>query len=417
MPVTIYLALVVLPIRFMVGPLQMTGLRMYLLIMLVPLAVAALRRKPSLPDLLLPLFVLWAGVCMFVNTPAQVIEHTGAMFLELAGGYYLARSFITNADQFRALIRVLTALVLLCFPLAIYETMTGAPPLINFITTIPGLASVDVVDIVPRLGLERAQVVFAHPIHFGLFCSAAVSLFFIGLSRELGLMTRLAGLTLIATTAFLALSSGAFIAVLLQLLLIGWALFFRRTSHRWWLLLAAIAAVYIFVDLVSNRTPIRVFMSYATFSAHNAYWRGLIFEWGMVNVWQNPVFGLGLKDWERPHFMYSGSMDNFWLALGVRYGVPGFLLLITAWALGLLRVARASVEDRPLRRAWMFCLISLTFTLATVHIWTAIYSFSFFLLGAGQWMAQRGTKPVSAHPPRFTRPFQPRFERSSGALA
>ena len=417
LPVVIYLALILLPVRFMVGPLQFTGLRFYLLLMLVPLIAAAMRRAPILPDLLLPIFVLWAGVCMFVNTPGQVAEHTGAIFLELVGGYLLARTYITNAAQFGAFIRALATLVIFCLPLALYEAASGAAPVIELIRAIPGIYSVDVVNIAPRLGLERAQVVFAHPIHFGLFCSAAVSLFFVGLSRDLSLITRVAGLVLIVLTAFLALSSGAFIAVLVQLFLIAWALFFRQTRHRWWLLLASIGVAYVAVDLISNRTPLRVFMSYATFSAHNAYWRGLIFEWGMVNIGQNPVFGLGLEDWERPHFMYSGSMDNFWLTLGVRYGVPGFLLLTLAWICGIFRVARATAADPTLRRAWMFCLLGLSFTLATVHIWTAIYSFSFFLLGAGQWMTRRRASSTQTLPTGFTRPHQLGFQRTKGVAA
>jgi hypothetical protein len=46
----------------------------------------------------------------------------------------------------------------------------------------------------------------------------------------------------------------------------------------------------------------------------------------------------------------------------------------------------------------MFTFIGLTFSLATVHIWTSIYSFVFFLLGAGMWMASASDDPDSAAP-------------------
>ena len=107
-------------------------------------------------------------------------------------------------------------------------------------------------------------------------------------------------------------------------------------------------------------------MSYATFSAHTAYWRSIIFDWGMVNVWANPIFGLGLNDWVRPRYMVSGSMDNFWLVVAVRYGIPGFALLAAGYLIALWKIGRRDFDGDQLlwqfRRAWMFSFIGLTFT-------------------------------------------------------
>lgn len=416
-PVFIYLLMVVLPVRFMIGSFQMTGLRFYLIVMMIPLLIMVLRRKPALPDILLPIFVGWVWISMSFNTPAQAFQHTGAMFIELIGGYFMARCYIRSAEQFRAMIATLVLLVLCTLPLALVEAGTGAPALITLIRAIPGISSVEVVDIPTRLGLERVQAVFAHPIHFGLFCSTAVSLLFVGLSENFSRVTRTMGAALVVLTAFLALSSGAFLSVLIQLFLIGWLAFFRTNPWKWWLLAVAGVAAYVFVDLVSNRSPVRVFFSYATFSAHNAYWRSLIFEWGMVNVWSNPVFGLGLNEWERPHYMYSGSMDNFWLSLAVRYGLPGFALMSIAWISGVGRVMLAATGQSPLRYGWAFCMLGLTFTLATVHIWTAIYSFTFFLLAAGQWMAEQSARASDYVPMQSRENMRPIYRRPRPAIA
>ena len=130
-------------------------------------------------------------------------------------------------------------------------------------------------------------------------------------------------------------------------------------------------------------------MSYATFSAHNAYWRSLIFEWGMINLWGSPIFGIGLNDWVRPFFMHSSSIDNFWLLNAMQYGIPGFVLLGVGYLPALWWVGRRNFDADQrlfqLRRAWMLTFAGLTLTLCTVHVWTSIYSFVFFLFGAGMW--------------------------------
>jgi hypothetical protein len=66
------------------------------------------------------------------------------------------------------------------------------------------------------------------------------------------------------------------------------------------------------VDLLSNRTPFHVFVTYLTFSVETGYARIMIWNWGIAEVMRHPVFGIGLAEWERPLWK-SGSMDNFWL--------------------------------------------------------------------------------------------------------
>lgn len=412
LPVIFYLIATILPVRFSLGSLQMTSLRLYLSFIIIPIVFAVLR-APSKGlrglDLALLAFVLWMGIAMSQTSPQHSIEYAGAVGLELLGGYFIARHCITTHERFTALIKVLVALVVLTLPLAIFENLTGRAPLIELLRALPGVSSVVIVDIAPRLGLERAQVIFAHPIHYGLFASTIVAMAFIGLKcanwRVLGLASGILG-------SFLALSSGAFLSVVLQLFLIAWLLSFGPKRMAWWSLLAVMILCYLLIDLASNRSPVRVFFSYATFSAHNAYWRGIIFEWGMVNVAQNPIFGLGLNDWIRPTFMRSGSMDNFWLVIAVRFGLPGFALLAGVYLAGFFRVCRAPLppDIQPLKRAWLICFLGLTFTLCTVHIWTSIFSYVFFLFGAGLWMLtpQEKTQKASQQP-RRQRPVYTRF--------
>jgi len=400
-PVVLYLIVVMLPVGFNLGPLYMTLQRLLLLLLIVPLMVKLLAGRFGRimwTDTLFFLHIGWATVAIAANNPDMVVQNTGSAAVEFLGGYLVGRACIRSREDFLALCRWLGLAVCCTLPFALYEARTGNPIIITFINSLPGIRSVGNVNIEPRLGLQRAQVFLAHPIHYGLFCSTAFALTLLGLKGVLTNMWRFLMAGAIALCVFLSLSSGAMLPLILQSFLMVWVIVFQRTGRPWLLLLVLIAAAYVTIDLLSNRTPMRVFMTYATFSAHNAYWRGQIFTWGMVNVWANPIFGLGLNDWVRPFYMYSGSMDNFWLVMAVRYGIPGFSLIAAGYFIALWRIGRRDFSSDPdlirIRRAWMFTFIGLSLALCTVHVWTTVYSYVFFLFGAGMWLVSEAPAPA-----------------------
>lgn len=406
--VWIYLLTIVLPVGFWAGPLFMTTLRLFLLVATVPLMINVLMGKYGkvyLTDFLFVGHILWAAVAIWANNPDRMIQQVGSVGIEFLGGYAVGRAFIRTREDFAALCRILVIIVLCTLPFSLYETMTGRPIIVELLRKIPGLISVPIVNIDIRMGLERVQSVFAHPIHYGLFASVALSLCLVALKGAMSMTRRLVTGLLIAVCGFLALSSGALTAIALQFFFIIWAAMFKNVNHRWWLLVGLFVFAYVVVDILSNRSPLKVFMSYATFSAHNAYWRSIIFDWGVDNIIgsvergipASPLFGIGMNDWIRPHYMHSGSMDNFWLVMGVRYGLPGLFFLALGYIIVIARVMRRKFDgDEQLilfRRAWVFTFLGLTFTLCTVHVWTNIYSFIFFMFGAGVWFiaAEPGT--------------------------
>ena len=407
--VTVYLFCVVIPIWFNAGPLLMSTLRLFLMVMMIPVVIRLLMGaygRVIITDWLFVAHTLWMAVALGVMSPQAVVTQVGSVGMEFMGGYVIGRAYVRTPEVFLALCRALMLIVLCLTPFAIHEAHTGRPLIVEWIQRLPVINSVGIVSIDQRLGLERVQGPFAHPIHFGLFCSVAFSLTFVALKGVAGNTRRWITATIVAATGFLGLSSGAWLAIILQIALIAWATVFDRIRWRWWLLVGLFALAYVVIDIFSNRTPIRVFMSYATFSAHNAYWRGLIFEWGIANVLgsveksipASPIFGIGMGDWVRPHFMNSGSMDNFWLVMVVRYGVPGFLLIAIGYAVVISRVMRRDFTTDPvlsqIRRAWVFTFLGLTFTLCTVHVWGSVYSFVFFMFGAGIWL-------ITAEPARI----------------
>jgi hypothetical protein len=395
--VWLYLLAVIIPIGFQVGPLTLTGLRLLLMVMILPVLFRLFTGQYGriyATDILFGLHLAWTVLALAANNPGAVIEQTGSTGMEFLGGYALGRAYIRTREDFAALIRALVILVLIMLPFAVFETITSRSLWIETLRRLPAVKTVFEIASESRtllgMSLERVQLGFAHPIHFGLFCSVTFSLCVVGMNGIFGsARRRLSGLAL-ALAACLSLSSGALLAIALQGALIMWALIFAKVPARWWLLVGAGVLLYVGIDLASNRTPISVFMSYATFSAHNAFWRATIFEWGMKNVVANPIFGIGLNDWFRPAYMIGSSVDNFWLLMAMRYGIPGFVFVTLGYVLVLVHLMRrdfhADAVLTQFRLAWVFTFLGLSFTLCTVHVWTAIYSFTFFMLGAGVWM-------------------------------
>ncbi|MFO6465294.1 O-antigen ligase family protein [Jannaschia sp. KMU-145] len=420
--VPIYLIAVLVPISFHVGPLFLTTLRVLLLAVTLPLLVNTLRGRygPVLAtDWLLLGHALWIAVALGVNNPDRVIQQAPSVGVEFLGGYVVARAGIrSSADMLRAC-RLLLLGVLLTLPFALIEARTGTPPIIAMIRKLPVLGSVDILDMNRRLGVERVQAVFAHPIHYGLFCSVVFSMVFVAMKDKMGDLRRWIAAGAVAGCGFLALSSGALLAIALQVGLIAWAAIFAQVAWRWWLLLGLVTAVYIAIDLLSSRSGLQVFMTYATFSAHTAYWRLTILDWGLENIWANPIFGLGLRDWVRPSWMHSDSVDNFWLLTGMRYGLPGVGLLAAGWLVQLVRLMRLDhgreTELGRIRTACVFTIIGLTFTLFTVHVWTNIYSFTFFVFGATAWLVQPVARTEAPEPEIPADPRRAAPIRRSGA--
>ncbi len=429
----LYLLAVIIPIMFQAGPLTLSGLRLLLMVMIIPVLFRLFTGhygRLIATDFLFILHLIWTMVALAANNPSAVIEQTGSTGVEFLGGYALGRAYIRSRADFAALIRALLLIVITMLPFAMFETLTSRSLWLEMLRTLPGTSTLREIPSEARslfgITLERVQGSFAHPIHFGLFCSIPVSLCVVGMKGVFSTPRRQLSGGALALAAILSLSSGALLAIILQFALILWALALAKVPSRWWILFGLAVLFYVAVDLASNRSPIRVFMSYATFSAHNAFWRGIIFEWGMKNVWANPIVGIGFNDWVRPVFMRGSSVDNFWLLMAMRYGIPGFLFLAMGHLWVIVQLVRrdfhADTVLRHFRLAWVFTIIGLSFTLCTVHVWGAIYSFTFFIVGAGVWMMtvlpeDGDTQPETEAPTRQGSVFARNFKETPRAAS
>jgi hypothetical protein len=390
-PPVVFLFLIglVVPIQIYVGPLRLSPYRVVLLVLFIPCLVILMSGKVGrirLSDVLFMLSALWAATALIVVHGFGALETAGIHLIESAGSYLIARCYVRDKKDFVASAQLLFFIILALLPFAALEALTGRSLPLALLSYI-GPAIPDT-SMGGRFGLERAQVLFEHPILFGVFCSSALGLswYVLGYGRSNVARIVRAGIVVLAT--FLSLSAGALAGLIIQTGLIGWELITRGIRARWRILSLACVVTYFAIDFLSNRTPFHVIVTYLTFSPATGYNRILIWQYGSAEVWRHPIFGIGLGDWVRPSWM-SSSMDNFWLVVAVRYGLPAFILFAGAVVLTVIALATAKKSDAELasyRTGLLITLGGLAIAGGTVHFWNATYCLFLFLLGSGAWM-------------------------------
>ena len=391
--VLIFLITVMMPVFFFVGPVRLTFLRLFLMIMLIPLLLRMATGRHGgflLPDFLVLFYPVWTLISILLLGQTGRVTLLLGEGIDIIGGYLLARVYIRSVQDFVYFVKCYLMMLLIIIPFAMYESLTRTMPISLFFDRIPGFGVHPNVNYEPRMGLFRAQVMFEHPILYGVFCSAGVSLAWMGLLAVGADKVKRAIWTGIAFMAgFFSLSTGALLAMSIQFMLWAWEAATWMVEKRWRLLILLTAVFYLIIDMLSNRTPVTIFISLATFNTGSSWNRVLIWEYGSASVWRNPIFGIGFSWWERPLWM-KGSIDNFWLLISMRYGIPAFLILAGAFFINILRVGRMDFRTQPAlhacQRAYLMAIIAVSVALCTVHIWGDLLSFMMFFLGAGVWM-------------------------------
>lgn len=360
------------------GGLRLTLYRITLLIFLTMALTSILKIcKPSWknPSFLMLCYTIWAALALMVNHgPMEKLETSGVYFIEVFGPYLITFVFCQNLANIKKVVYAYLASVTLTLLITLPEAITG----INWLQKLLG---VNLPFIGMRGGLHRAYGTFDHPILQGVYAGTALGLAWFLAQRKFIVGTVIATIT--------SMSSGALVALIIQAMLITWEKITKNVKKRWGILLILILVFYFAVDLFSNRSAMRAILTNMTMSPHTAYWRMLIWEYGMQNVWENPIFGIGFHDWERPSWMYSGSMDAFWLVSMVRYGLPAFIMYAGAYLVvifGLFKIKAPTKEILLLRRGWLCGMIGLAVSSCTVHLWNNSLVFINFYLGLGAAM-------------------------------
>lgn len=415
----LFLLTIVMPFSFHLGSLHLTAslvvLTLSMPVFLVQLLAGSYGRV-TMPDLFMLLFMGWRTLETFIVTPSIAIENSGSNLAIILGAYLLARATIRTAEDFSVFCKILILLIIASFPLAFYEARTSQMLIPRLLDAIPGIVTANDANYDLRHGFYRVQVVFSHPIHYGLFCAFGFALLFTGFRHRLALLPRTAGAFIIALSCFLSGSSGPFFGLLFQAALTGYGLTLGRIRHAWSALMGAFLALYLVLELLSNRPALYVISSKMAFDPSTAYDRKLIFDAGVAQMQKTPVFGMGmLNQLDLPERM-RGSIDNYWIGMGAIYGIPALVFLIAvflslAFGLGRRRFSNGSaIED--MRLAWLYVLVGLMLTISTVFVWEELASLTFFFLGSGVFfldaregdgLPAQGASPPGRTPISYTR--------------
>ena len=397
--VALFLLSMLPQISFKIGPLAMKPYRIFLLVLFVPLLLRLLSGAAGrmlAVDWLMIGATLWAALALMANHPlGDTIQPIGVLFLELLGAYMVARVCIRSAEDFRTAVKIMFVMTLILLPFAMIESVTRRPILLQLLGQ-SGAA----VDAGIRMGLRRAQTVFAHPIHYGAFVSAGLGLAWYALKPGADLSRRIACALVIGLSTFFSLSAGALLAFTVQCGLIAWEMATAPNPRRWRLFAWGCLAGYFALDLVTTKSPFHTLVHYATFSASSGYNRILIWKYGTDNILAHPIFGIGLNDWERPGWM-SSSVDNFWLLITMQYGLPFLAMFAGALLLILRRLSRQELADpldRACRAGYLTTVGGIVIAGGTVHYWSTMFAFVVFVFGMGVWMIAGGAKPAGADP-------------------
>lgn len=388
----LFVVCLIIPANFDIFGLNLSTARFFVLIGFAPLVVQWMSGRAGgvrVVDLLILMHAFWIVLALVINHGLPRFAYGGMLLVETFGGFLVGRMLIRGASDYIMLFKLLLGVLLALLPFAFFELVSDRAILQDVSRALLGSGHGNV-NHPPRMGLYRVQSVMQHPILFGVFCSTTVAnAYFIWSYSRPAAMLRV-GLALTAT--FTSLSSGALLASVLQILMIGWG---KISGNAWKILAIGTTALYIFLSFASNRGPVVLLIETLTFNSGTGWTRIHIWNHGIDDVMRNKVFGIGLGDWTRP-FWLADSVDNFWLLTAMRFGIVGWSFLAAAFILQgykIMSVKTLTDYEKQLRIGYMIGLVSLSLSLATVHIWGPPYVLILAYLGAGTWFYTRPDPP------------------------
>jgi hypothetical protein len=244
--VMLFIFSLLFPMVLKLGPIILFPYRVLLLVMFIPLFIKLVSGKVGgilAIDWFMMASTLWAGFALLANhDPGQIIDTYGIYTLEFLGSYLIGRVGIRSAADFMYMIRLAFICIILLLPFGVVEALTDKNILLDIL---PGAIRDSNQGV--RMGINRAQTIFAHSIHYGVFCSLLLGLTWYAFKPDKPYLRYILTLPVLAFSTFLSLATGALIAFNVQFMLILWELILKPIRKRWvifgWLSVAAISSL------------------------------------------------------------------------------------------------------------------------------------------------------------------------------
>lgn len=406
-------------VRVAVGGLNLYSYRL-VLIVLLPIVIFRYIRgetRISVADGLIGLGSAWmllSFVALF-GIGAGLVRG-GALVLDFAGAYFVARISIASTTDFRR------TLILIAPGAFFAGTMMAAESISHRLLVRPFWR--DIFGALPRyiegeavgeleyqfevrLGLLRAFSSFSHPILGGGLLASLLPLYLFsslrGWPKFAGILAAAAGFFSVSSAAILSL------AVIIALSVVDFAK--RWAPQIRWQHLASLGAIMLVAAQIATTNGIVAVISRFTINPATAYIRQMQWLYGIEAIKSRPIFGFGYDSIPAASWM-TASIDAHFLAMGIRHGplVPILLLVTIGWIMIKLGI-RASRE--PNNRNLMVGMNFMIFTLLIISMTVTYFGEAniWFMMAIGM-----GASLLSANSTGSTTADTPPLKQAAGKI-
>jgi hypothetical protein len=348
--------------------------RLLIILLFVPAILTIFRSglRATATDIFVLGTVSWMlAASISVSGSAALSSAAGGESIEFLGAYLVGRAFLWRERALSTFVRMLAAVVLLLFILALADRISGQwiahNTLASIFHVIPAGANF-------RNGVIRATATLDHPILLATLFAVASTLF---LFSALPYMQKLTLVIVCLTGCILALSSAGIMAWLIGLASATYDRALRSLRRRWTLFWAILASMFVAIFLVTN-APLGWIITHLTLDPQSGYFRYLIWNLAIERISEAPWIGYAFNPLN--DYILDTTVDSVWLVTALHYGIPAAVFLLLANIAAIWPISTVRDRERPaypyrINTGLAVALCLFLFVGLTVHFWNYIWAF------------------------------------------
>lgn len=362
--VFVFYSFLLLPpeVEFAIFGVSLPSYRLALLAMAVPALWMIVNNKQgsaSTLDYVVTFTSFWImlSFIMIYGFESGIVRGSGIL-IDTALMYMVARACVRTPDELRYFLLLILPGLIFAGGSLVLESFSGRllvrPFFMSMFGPLDSFAGGEVsgsqsLENSYRLGLMRAFGPFPHPILAGAIMVGFLPLYYFSGLRSWPFIV---GVTL-AFTGFFSLSSAAFLALMIA----GGAIGVYHVKPyipkiSWWTIVSLLGLAAWTIHMSTSSGIVSV-LARLTLTPQTAEYRKLIWEFGSNNVANNPWFGIGYSQWDRPSWMFGDSVDAHFLLLAMRHGLIVPVLLLAGIAYGMIKLGLIQTGLTPRDKAFM----------------------------------------------------------------